>query len=151
MEKKKTTDSEQSFDTSSLREIGSGRTDARIWQRRRRREGMTLVEIMVVVIIMALIATGVAVAVLPAIKRANIKSTRTDIQAVRSAVTLWLAEPEHSGCPTVEQLVEDGQLDRSKRVTDAWDNPFIINCDGDEPVISSRGPDEQEGTDVEGI
>lgn len=113
---------------------------------RRRREGMTLVEIMIVVIIMALIATGVSLAVIPQVRKARIKSTRTDLQAVRSAVTLWLQD--HSGeCPTVEQLVQSGEIDRSKRTTDAWDNPFIISCDGDEPTVSSRGPDEQEGTE----
>ena len=107
---------------------------------------MTLVEIMIVVIIMALIATGVSLAVIPQVKKARIKETRSDIQAVRSAVTLWLQD--HSGeCPTVEQLVQSGELDRSKRTTDAWDNAFIITCEGDEPVVSSRGPDEQEGTD----
>ena len=38
---------------------------------RRREQGMTLVEIMIVVIIMALIATAVGVAVLPRLKQAN--------------------------------------------------------------------------------
>ncbi|MCC7541368.1 MAG: type II secretion system protein GspG [Deltaproteobacteria bacterium] len=113
---------------------------------RRRREGMTLVEIMIVVIIMALIATGVSLAVIPQVRKARIKDTRTNIQAVRSAVTLW--QQDHANeCPTVEQLTQSGELDRSKRTTDAWDNPFQITCEGDEIVVSSRGPDGQEGTE----
>lgn len=118
----------------------------RFGRSRRRREGMTLVEIMIVVIIMALIATGVSLAVIPQVRKARIKETKTDIQAVRSAVTLWLQD--HPGeCPTVEQLVQSGELDRSKRTADAWDNGFLITCEGDEPIVSSRGPDGQEGTD----
>jgi prepilin-type N-terminal cleavage/methylation domain-containing protein len=52
--------------------------------RRRTREGMTLVEIMIVVIIMAMIAAAVGVAVLPRLNDARIQQARTDAQS-RSA------------------------------------------------------------------
>ncbi len=106
-----------------------------------RQGGMTLTEIMVVVIIMALIATGVALAVLPRLKEAKIKATRTDIRVVQSAVTLWMAD--NNGCPTIDQL----GLSRGARSKDAWDHDFIINCEGDEPTVASTGPDGEQGTD----
>lgn len=114
---------------------------------RRRREGMTLVEIMIVVIIMALIATAVGVAVLPRLQKARVDSTKTDSQAVRSAVTLYLGEHPGGDCPNMDDLVEGGYLDSSKRTTDAWDNDFQIECDGGNVSVVSAGPDGQFGTE----
>ena len=116
-------------------------------RRRRRREGMTLVEIMIVVIIMALIATAVGVAVLPALGRARVNQTRSDSQAVRSAVLLYLGQEPGADCPTMEQLLEAGTIDHSRRSTDAWDHPFLIECDGEDIIVRSNGPDGQPGTE----
>lgn len=120
---------------------------ARVARRRRRREGMTLVEIMIVVIIMALIATAVGVAVLPRLQKAREDSTRTDAQAIRSAVTLWLGENPGGDCPSIDELVEGGFIDRTKRTADAWDNPFQISCEGDNVTVASSGADGQMGTE----
>ena len=116
-------------------------------RRRRRRQGMTLVEIMIVVIIMALIATAVGVAVLPALARARINQTRSDAQAVRSAVLLYLGQEPGADCPSMDELMESGTIDHSRRTTDAWDNPFIIECDGDDILVRSNGPDGNPGTE----
>lgn len=115
-------------------------------KKNRYQEGMTLVELMIVVIIMALIATAVGVAVLPQITKARIKSTKSDAQQIRSGVTLWIGE-NPGKCPSVEDLVQDGVLDRSKRTTDAWDQDFTVQCDGDEILVVSAGPDGQMGTE----
>jgi general secretion pathway protein G len=122
------------------------------WSTRRRRRlvgnpGMTLVEIMIVVIIMALIATGVAFAVIPMLGEARVTQTNTDMRVIQGAVTLYMVH--HGNCPSsVSDLVEDGRLSRSARTTDAWNNEFQIVCEGDgEPVIVSNGPDGQGGTD----
>jgi len=105
-----------------------------------RREGMTLIEIMIVITIFAMIAGGVAVALLPRLEEARIKSTKTDAQALRSAVMLYVADNPR-GCPTVEDLVNERYLDGSRRTADAWDTDFQITCeDGDIQVISA-GPD----------
>lgn len=108
---------------------------------------MTLVEIMIVVIIMALIATAVGVAVLPRLKKARIDSTKADAQTVRSAVQMFLGDHPGGECPSMEKLVEDGQLDRSKRTADAWDRPFQIECDGEDVTVVSPGPDGQMGNE----
>lgn len=122
----------------------------RMWRRGARRaaaRGMTLVEIMIVVIIMALIATGVAFAVIPMLGQARIEQTRTDLRVVLQATTIFMAQ-NRDRCPaSVAELVEDGQLSRSARTTDAWGNDFSIQCEaGSEPVAMSPGPDGQEGT-----
>ncbi len=107
--------------------------------------GMTLIEIMIVVIIMAMIATGVAVAVMPQLAKAQIKEARTDVSAIRTAVQLYLAE-NPGKCPNVEDLKSGRYLDKGKRTTDPWDKDFVINCvEGDDPEVFSLGPDMQEG------
>lgn len=112
---------------------------------RRRRRGMTLVEIMAVLVIIGMVATMIGFAVLPAIKRARIKSTKSDAQTVTAAATMYMSDNE--GCPTVEQLVEAKILDKKKKTKDAWGNDFVIECDEDGPVAKSAGPDGQMGTE----
>ena len=85
-------------------------------ERQTRQEGMTLIEIMIVITIFAMIAGGVAVALLPRLEEARIKSTKTDAQALRSAVMLYVADNPR-GCPTVEDLVNERYLDGSRRTT----------------------------------
>ena len=112
-----------------------------------KQEGMTLIEIMIVVIIMAMIATGVAVAVMPQLDKAKIKQAKTDIGAIRTAVQLYLAENSNK-CPSVQDLQEERYLDKGKRSTDPWDREFIITCTaGEDPDVYSPGPDGQDGTE----
>lgn len=105
-----------------------------------RQEGMTLIEIMIVITIFAMIAGGVAVALLPRLEEARIKSTKTDAQALRSAVMLYVADNPR-GCPTVEDLVNERYLDGSRRTADAWDTPFQIACEDGDIIVVSAGPD----------
>ena len=118
-------------------------TNNRLAQRlaeRNPQEGMTLIEIMIVITIFAMIAGGVAVALLPRLEEARIKATKTDAQALRSAVMLYVADNPR-GCPTVEDLVNERYLDGSKRTADAWDTEFQISCEGTEIDVVSAGPD----------
>ncbi|MFW6067507.1 MAG: type II secretion system protein [Myxococcota bacterium] len=112
-----------------------------------RQEGMTLVEIMIVVIIMALIATAVGVAVVPRLEKARVDSTKTDAQSIRSAAILFLGENPGAECPSMDDLVQGGYIDASKRTTDAWDNDFQVECEGNDPMVVSAGPDGQFGTE----
>ena len=114
--------------------------------RRLRTEGMTLVEIMIVVIIMALIATAVGVAVLPQFQKANLRQAATDGQSMRSAVQLYYMD--NNECPqSGTALQEEGYLDGSKRAVDPWNNEYRIECQGTEILVTSAGPDEQFDTE----
>ena len=99
---------------------------------RARLEGMTLVEIMIVVIIMALIATGVAVAVLPQLERAREDDTRVRAAAIHTVAVLEYANSE---CPTVEELVERHLV--TGEATDGWGNPYTIECQGGQVLVTS--------------
>jgi len=99
---------------------------------------MTLVEIMIVVIIMALIATGVAVAVLPQLETAKVDTTRTRAATIRSAATLYVAQSS-SDCPSVDDLIDEGYLQSGTDTNDGWGNEYTIRCEGgDVLVISDR-------------
>ncbi len=107
---------------------------------------MTLIEIMIVVVIMALIATAVGVAVLPQLEKAKERTTTSDVQAIDSAVQLFLMQGGND-CPTVEDLIEDGYLDDSKNTVDPWDGDYSIECNGDNITVISSGSDRQPGTE----
>ncbi len=114
--------------------------------RRRRQEGFTLIEIMIVITIFAMMAGGVAVALLPQLEKARLKTTKTDAQGLRSAVMLYVADNPR-GCPTVEDLVSERYLDGTRRTTDAWDTPFQISCEDGDIAVVSAGPDLQFNTE----
>jgi general secretion pathway protein G len=102
--------------------------------------GFTLIEIMIVITIFAMMAGGVAVALLPQLEKAKIKTTKTDAQALRSAVMLYVADNPRN-CPTVEDLVSERYLDGSRRTTDAWETPYQISCEDGDIAVFSAGPD----------
>lgn len=114
-------------------------------RRKRRTQGMTLIEIMIVMVIMALVAGGAAFAVLPRLRKAKIDQTRQDAKKVASAAEMYLSE--HDDCPSVDKLVEEKILSKKSRVNDAWDNAYAIECDDDGAIVKSAGPDEQTGTE----
>ncbi|HEX2678830.1 MAG TPA: type II secretion system protein [Polyangiales bacterium] len=112
---------------------------------RRKREGMTLIEIMVVMVIMALVATAAGFAIVPQITKARIKQTSADAKAIASAAEMYLTE--HDGCPTIDELLSEKILDKNKNTKDSWGNAFTIECNEDGATVTSAGPDEQTGTE----
>ena len=115
-------------------------------------KGMTLVEIMVVVVIMAVIATGVSVYVIPKITEARIDAAKSDLSAIRTAIELY--QVRHPGECSVNGPIDEtaGQrlgLKQSQRHKDPWDNEYIVKCEegAAEADVFSRGPDAEEGTE----
>ncbi len=109
--------------------------------------GMTLIEIMIVVAIIAMVAGGVAVVAIPKMKEAQITQAATGARVIRSAVSQWqLSENEYSECPTVSQLIDDKQLDSGQNSQDPWGQDFAITCADDEVIVTSAGPDKKVGS-----
>ena len=110
--------------------------------------GMTLIEIMIVVAIIAMVAGGVAVMAIPRMQQAQVQTAATGARVIRSAVSQWqLAENEYGECPTVSRLVEDKQLDAGQNTTDPWGEEYEIICADDEVIVTSTGPDKKKGSD----
>lgn len=107
---------------------------------------MTLVEMMIVVVIMALLATGVAVLVMPLLVDAQVKQAGTDASAIRTAAAIWRMRGS-SDCPSVDDLIDDHLLSRETRSRDPWDQPFVVTCEPDSVHVVSAGPDRRLGTE----
>ncbi|MCB1214931.1 MAG: type II secretion system major pseudopilin GspG [Deltaproteobacteria bacterium] len=123
-------------------------------------EGMTLIEIMVVVAIIGMITALVSVSVMSFLAEARIKSTNIQIDAFESALKQF--KRVHGSYPTSEQgleaLVEnpgslkdypeEGYLEELP--LDAWGEEFIYRSPGESGhryEIVSKGPDKEEGTE----
>lgn len=109
-------------------------------------EGLTLIEIMIVVIIIAMIGAAAGVAILPQLEKARIKSTETDVKTIRGNAELWKAQNVGKKCPTIQDLIDDGIQSKGK-TTDAWENDYEIECEGNDVFVVSAGPDGEFGTD----
>lgn len=117
----------------------------RRWRRRAVR-GVTLFEVVIVVGILAMVAGGVAVMALPQYKKAQIKTAEDGCRTIRQAVNTWQMDPENSSCPTVSQLIEEKILDRGTNTSDPWNQLFVIQCNEDDVIVTSLGPDKKKGT-----
>lgn len=113
--------------------------------RRAAQRGMTLVEIMIVVVIMGMIASAVGIAVFNQLKEARVKTAEQEARTIENAVQLW--QTDHSGCPTMAQLKSDGKINRNARDRDPWDNEYIIVCENGDVTVRSKGPDGVDGND----
>ncbi len=113
---------------------------------RKYKRGVTLIEVMIVVVILGLIAGGVAVAVFPKLKKAQVDTTTTSARALRSVAETWRSEHASDQCPTPQVLLNDHAIDSASKITDAWDDPFTITCQEDETIVTSPGPDKKENT-----
>src|SRR5712692_2060884 len=115
------------------------------WRLRRQR-GLTLIEIMVVITILAIMAAAVAVAVIPQLEEAKRKTAATDIKAIENGLKLYYARKGNypdtgSG---LKALVDMQILENTK---DPWGHDYVYMNEGGKPVIISYGRDGQPGGD----
>lgn len=108
------------------------------------RAGLTLIEIMIVIAIIAMIGGGVTFAFQQQ-RKAMIKTTRTNAISLRSLAQQYYTEHRDS-CPTAQAMIAAGELDTRAKVTDEWSKPFNIVCNGEDLDVTSSGPDGQPGT-----
>ena len=107
--------------------------------------GVTLVEVLIVVAIIAMVAGGVVVFALPQFRKAQLKTAATGAAAVRAAAQQW--KIDNPDCPSLSQLVEDKMLDSNQSVKDPWDSDFTVSCtEDDDVVVTSPGPDKKLST-----
>jgi general secretion pathway protein G len=113
-----------------------------------RQAGVTLLEIMIVLAIIAMIAGGVGVAVFKQFQKAKISTAKLRVKSARDAVTQYMIETP--SCPkSMEELVSGKFLDKNN-AKDPWGTNISMKCPGtndtDGADVSSAGPDKQEGT-----
>jgi general secretion pathway protein G len=122
---------------------------ARVAQRsiaRRRQAGVTLVEVLIVVAIMAMLAGGVAVFALPKFKEAQVSTAKTSAQVLRRAIQDWQRVNNEITCPSESELIQGKHLDSSSNADDPWGMPWKFVCTEDDVFVQSTGPDKKDGT-----
>ena len=105
--------------------------------------GMTLIEIMVVVLIMGLIMGTVGYAVFRYFRRSQVKTTRLKVKRVLDAVQEWRADPDvqkegDANCPSELSALVPDRLKRDM-IKDAWGKKLKITCQGEQICIYSSG------------
>ncbi|WP_174291429.1 type II secretion system major pseudopilin GspG [Sphingomonas bacterium] len=124
-------------------------------------EGFTLVELMVVIVIIGLLATIVAINVLPSGDKARVVRTRADISTIEGALETY--KLENGAYPTTSQglaaLIRapagvaaagyrpGGYLKGGKVPSDAWNHPYLYASPGTHGDVDvwSYGADGKEG------
>ncbi len=92
--------------------------------RRASSRGVTLIEVMIVVVILGMIASAVALAVFPQDAKAKIRMAHVSGAAMRHAADVWRSEHGTARCPTPAPLVAGKLLDRGSRLGDPWGTPY---------------------------
>lgn len=112
---------------------------------RRGNQGVTLVEILIVLAIVGLIAGGIAVYAIPKFQQAQKDTTKQSAMALHTVAEAWRTN-HGNDCPTAQLLKDQKEIAATSKITDAWDQPFKIQCDDDSTTVISFGPDKKEGT-----
>ena len=127
-------------------------------------KGFTLVELMVVIVILGLLATIVAINVLPATGRANAEKARADIATIEQALEMYRLDNLTYPSPTdgLQSLVapppglaqpqryrQGGYIKRLP--DDPWGNPYRYSFPGRHGAfdVFSLGGDNKEGGEGE--
>jgi general secretion pathway protein G len=113
---------------------------------RRSQAGVTLVEVLIVVAIMAMLAGGVAVFALPKFKEAQVSTAKTSAQVLRRAIQDWQRVNNEITCPSESELIQGKHLDSSSNADDPWGMPWKFVCTEDDVFVQSTGPDKKDGT-----
>ena len=110
-------------------------------RRVRRSRGMTLIEIMVVLVILGLIAGAIGYNVFGQLKEAQIKTAKLDLQAVSNGVDLFHVETGQWP-DSLNQLVPKFVREIHK---DPWGSDYAFVRAGDGYDVYSYGPDKAQG------
>ena len=103
--------------------------------------GMTLIEIMVVLVILGLIAGAIGYNVFASLKEAQIKTATLDLKAISNGVDLYHVETGQ-GPDSLTQLVPKFLKDMHK---DPWGTEYMYVHTGDGYDVYSYGPDKAQG------
>ena len=121
--------------------------------------GMTLIEILVVLVILGLIATAVAVNVVGSASRARVDRAKTDVQRIASD-GVEAFKVMRGRYPTTEEglkiLIDERFLKANSpdgKIKDPWDREYVYLCPGqahpDSFDVKSYGADGQPGGEGE--
>jgi general secretion pathway protein G len=119
-------------------------------QARTRKNGFTLIELMVVITILGLLASIAAVNVMSYLKKAKIESTKQNMRAMAQAIQSYYLKKNRIPQSLSELCGPEGDEDRELQMEeppkDAWGNDFVYTPkDKRNFDLMSYGADGQEG------
>jgi general secretion pathway protein G len=121
--------------------------NARLSELAANQRGMTLVEIMIVVTIMASVMGVVGFSVMKALERANINEAEIQISQLSHAVDAYYLQADpHEHPSSLEELAEQRIIEDREVPKDPWGNEYVYRNQKRGFEILSLGPDGQEGT-----
>jgi general secretion pathway protein G len=110
--------------------------------RRRAARGMTLIEIMVVLVILGMIAGAIGWNVLGQLNDANIKNATLDVKAIANAVDMY--QIKHQRLPESMAELVPGEIKEIRK--DPWGQQYIyIKSGADGYEVISYGKDKAQG------
>jgi general secretion pathway protein G len=117
-------------------------------RRRKREDGFTLVELMVVIVIIGLLATVVVINVMPAQDTARMRKAEADIATLEQGIEMYRLNRMNypSAGDGLQALVTEGFIKRLPN--DPWGNPYRYAApgrDGQPFDVYSYGADGSEG------
>jgi general secretion pathway protein G len=122
-------------------------------QSRDRRQGFTLVEILLVVAILGILSGVAVVSLKGRTKTASISATRTSIKAIQTAIDTYEVD-NGTYPPSLQSLLTKGSennwngpyIKDARTPKDAWGVEFGYSLKADSYEIRSAGPDAQMGS-----
>lgn len=109
---------------------------------RRGQRGMTLIEIMVVLVILGMIMGAVGYNVMGQMRDANIRTARLDVGAIANAVEMYQVKNSGRLPESLDALVPN---EIREIRNDPWGNPYVYVRQGDSFEVYSYGPDKSQG------
>ena len=109
--------------------------------------GLTLFEVLIAVVIVAMLSAAVAVGIGHHRDTSNQRLTETNGRTLMQMAEGYRVTENSESCPTVDEMQEQRIISRGSKTTDAWGKPFRIRCEGDEVVVISAGKDKLFGTE----
>ena len=123
----------------------------KVKNRKLRRAGFTLVELLLVITILGILGTVVVMNFGDVGGDARKETTRQSIAAIDQAVTVYNVKvgkmPKDISDLTKGINDDEEGLLKSNNINDAWGNPFELKVDGRKYTIRSAGPDGQMNTE----
>jgi general secretion pathway protein G len=115
--------------------------------------GMTLIEIMIVLAIIALVmGLLVGPAIIGKLQQAKVDTAKAMTKNIEAAHSRWLVSSEKECPDSMEDLKAELGKRKGDTVKDPWNHEYILKCGDQAPeecegfCVMSMGPDGKEGT-----